>query len=197
MPDDGRLLVGNDVFYSSPDQATRQIEIRESYVTRLLNQDILRLQISVDDAHGMEMVERADDLSQIEAYDGRRENPIELAVTQDVEVAAGAVGNRPAQKLVGLEGSKNVGEEGVGFREGQAGKNLNLPTGSALGVVLGDKRGFLDDLKGEGGRSMFIGEAVVDEEHGAHGSFSEYLEGSEIVEMEVLIGRWVIRVHVV
>ena len=164
-------------------------------MTRLLNQYILRLQISVDDAQGMEVVERTDYLGQIEPDDGGRENPVHLTVTQDVKVAARTVGKGPAQKFVGLEGTDNVGEEGVGFREGQTRKNLNLPTGSALRVKLGDKRGFVDDLESKGEMSRVIGKAVVDEEDGPHGSFSEYPEGPESVKIEVWRG-WVIQIHV-
>lgn len=143
----------------------------------------------------MKMVKRTDDLGQIEPNDCRRENTVQLTVTQDVKIAAGTVRNGPAQKLMGFEGTNNAGEERVGFREGQTRKNLNLPTSSPVGVEFGDERGFLDDFESKGEMSRLIGKAVVDEEDGSHGSFSENFEGCETVKMKLWWG-WLRRIHV-
>lgn len=69
----------------------------------LLDKDILRLQIAVGDAEAMEVLESADDLGQIESNDGWGEDAISLAVTEDVEVAAGTVRDGPSEELIGVE----------------------------------------------------------------------------------------------
>jgi len=72
-----------------------EVEIGEGDVTVVLDEDIFWFEVTVCYAHGMEVVERADDFRHVEADDGGGEGAVGLAVAEDVEVAAGAVGNGP------------------------------------------------------------------------------------------------------
>lgn len=121
------------------------------------------------------MVEGAEDLCQIEANDGGRENPINLAVKEDVEITTGAIRNSPTEKLVGLDGAEKGREEGVA----QASEDLDFPTGTAVGVevgVVGINGGFVEDLESERRAGRGIGQGVVDEEDSAHATLTEDFE---------------------
>ena len=62
----------------------------------LLDEDVFGFEVAVGDVHGMEVLESAEDLGDIEADDGGGEDVISLAVAEGVEVAAGAVRDGPA-----------------------------------------------------------------------------------------------------
>ncbi|KAK3443564.1 hypothetical protein EUGRSUZ_B03678 [Eucalyptus grandis] len=113
-------------------------------------------------------------------------NAVVLVVAEDVEIAAGAVGDGPGEELVGLEGGEEAGEEGVVGGPGEAAEDGDLPPGAAGGVVGG---GLVDELEGEGGGGGGVGGGVVDEEDGAHCSLAQDLEGPEVVEVELRRGR--------
>jgi len=69
-----------------------EVEIREGDVSVVLDENIFGFEVAVCNSHGMEVVERAEDFRYIEADDGGGEGAVCLAVAEDVEVAAGAVG---------------------------------------------------------------------------------------------------------
>ena len=82
-----------------------EIEVGEGEVAGVLDEDVLGLEITVDDAEGVKMVESAEDLCQIEADDGGGEGAIALALAEMVEVAAGAIRGGPRQEAVVLKGT--------------------------------------------------------------------------------------------
>ncbi|KAJ1399865.1 hypothetical protein SESBI_29987 [Sesbania bispinosa] len=131
--------------------------------------------VSVSDAHGMKVVESAENLSKVETDDRRGENAVVLAVTKDVEVTTGAVREGPSEKLLGLECAENGREE----RVGEGGEDLDFPPGTAFGVEFGVDGGFVYDLESERGGCG----GVVDEEDGAHSTFAEDFDCSEVVKV--------------
>lgn len=160
----------------------------------LLNEDVFWLQIAVGNAHAVEMLESANDLRQVEADDGGREDAVNLAVEEDVEVAAGAIRGGPTEKLIGFNSAEEGREEGVG----QASEDVDFPASSAVGVVevgvAGINGGFGEELEGERGEGRGIREDVVDEEDGAHATFAEDFECSEVVQVKLRRG-WSCRFH--
>ncbi|KAI3414772.1 uncharacterized protein J3R85_015950, partial [Psidium guajava] len=113
-------------------------------------------------------------------------NAVVLVVAEDVEVAAGAVGDGPGEEFVGLEGGEEAGQEGVGGGPGEEAEDGDLPPGAAAGVVGG---GLVDELEGEGVGGQGVGGGVVDEEDGAHCSLTQDLESPEVVEIKLRRGR--------
>lgn len=114
-------------------------------MTRLLDEDVFGLEVSVDDALLMQVLESADDLRQVEADDGDGEDMIVLAVAEDVEVASGAEGDAPADELVVFRGADEVGQERGAATE--AAEDGDLVAGAAVGVMVGG--GLLHHLESE------------------------------------------------
>lgn len=77
-------------------EGTGEVEVGEGDVSGLLDEDVFGFEVAVGDVHGMEVLESAEDLGDIEADDGGGEDVISLAVAEGVEVAAGAVRDGPA-----------------------------------------------------------------------------------------------------
>lgn len=69
--------IGNGFFWR---EVAREVEVGEGDVAGMLNEDVLWLEVAVGDAHGMEVVEGAEDFSEVEANDGRGENAVVLTV---------------------------------------------------------------------------------------------------------------------
>lgn len=92
-----RLVEGNDVgFDGFGSEVTGEVEIGESDVARLLNENVFRFEVAIDDTHGMEVVERAEDLSHVESNDSGGKHVVGLAVPVNVEITAGTVRYCPA-----------------------------------------------------------------------------------------------------
>lgn len=77
-------------------ESSGEVEVGEGDVAGLLDEDVFGFEVAVHDVHGVKVVESAEDLGEVEADDGGGEYVICLAVTEEVEVAAGAVGDGPA-----------------------------------------------------------------------------------------------------
>lgn len=133
-------------------------------MTRLLDEDVFGLEVSVDDALLMQVLESADNLRQVEADDGGGEDVIVLAVAEDVEVAAGAEGDAPADELIVFRGADEVGQERGAAAE--AAEDGDFVAGAAVGVMVGG--GLLHHLESE----VVVAGVVVDEEYGAGGAFA-------------------------
>jgi len=77
-------------------EGSGEVEVGEGDVAGLLDEDVFGFEVAVCDVHGVEVVEGAEDLGEVEAGDGGGEYVVCLAVAEVVEVAAGAVGDCPA-----------------------------------------------------------------------------------------------------
>jgi len=77
-------------------EGSGEVEVGEGDVAGLLDEDVFGFEVAVGDVHGVEVVEGAEDLGEVEADDGGGEHVVRLAVAEVVEVAAGAVGDGPA-----------------------------------------------------------------------------------------------------
>lgn len=116
----------------------------------MLNQNILRLQIPVHNAHAVKLFEGAHDFSKVKTDDKRRKNVVELPEAEDVEVAARAIRGGPTEIIVSIAASEEVRQERVWrFLLPESVENRNFPPGTAVGVGLDGQEGLLDDLEGE------------------------------------------------
>lgn len=105
-------------------------------MTGLLHEDVLRLQVSVNNPLPVEVAEGADDLRQVEADDGGGEDAVALEAAEDVEVAAGAVGDPPADELLVLRGAYEVRQERMSAAAAEAAQDGDFVARAAVGVVM-------------------------------------------------------------
>lgn len=69
-----------------------------------------------------------------------------------------------------------------GGRVVEAAEQGELPPRTAVSVDFGvEERGFFNDFESEGRGGGGVGDAVVDEEDGPRGAFSEDFDGAEVV----------------
>ena len=92
----------------------REVEVGEHDVAVGADEDVLGLEVAVDDAHHVEVLDGEEHLGGVEAGGGEREAAGRHAVAEGVEVAAGAELHDGAGEVRrGVEVGEEGGEEGV------------------------------------------------------------------------------------
>lgn len=89
------------------------VEVREHDVAVGAEEDVFRLEVAVDEAEGVEILEGEEYLSGVEADCGKRKSVAGAAEEERMEVSTGAVIDEEARVVGCVETGVERGEEGV------------------------------------------------------------------------------------